>query len=155
MAQAKLNAKLTFHDGRLLEDIELDHCYNIQKLEYECHRQKDEEGHVYGQTSMSEMVITIKTVAERNIRPFYSQLQSGQPHSFYVLFNAFKDEFGRLDVGSEHLTALHFDAYVVGIEDNMTTQEDKDMMSTIRLLVTQLDYEFEFTSKGTIFKLNM
>lgn len=136
-----INAVLYLEDYRLLREVSSDRCLIIQKYEYSMQRSRKDNGEVYDNAPLGNiMTVTVSVGSADQIKPFYSRSTEFDTSRFSILFSAIFDKNGMLDSYSSGIVA---EGYIVGIDEDFESDSqdgEQSMLITVRFLVTRMRF---------------
>ena len=117
-------------------------CLTVQKMNYECHHERNNKREAYGPTEPVEMMFTIRLNDAADAKPFYQMLSAGEHFNFSFLFNATFNQSKRLN---NYEDGMICDGYVVCVDENYSSTKDNaptddQMLLNIKLLLLNTTY---------------
>ena len=98
-------------------------CLTIQHFDYQCEHKRNASGDLYGVTNPVILKFTVRVNSPAHSRIFYQNLVANNSFDYSFLFNPTFNAASRL---SEYEDGMIINAYVVSVEENYNSAQNKN-----------------------------
>ena len=124
------------------QNVLKENCITVQHFDYQCERQRNAAGDVYGASIPVMVNFTIRLGSMRQAHSFFANLVSGMYYSYSFLFNPTFNQYQRL---SSYDDGMVVNGYVVHVKEIFNTDknqagEGEQVILEIRVLTRSVTY---------------
>ena len=112
-----------------MKSVLQEHFASVEKFNYECTRQRNNKGEVYGPTDSVLLEFSIRLNNLLDAKPYYECLASNEHFTFSFVFNAVFDANTNL---KDYEDGMLCEGYVVSIKEKYSNAQDKTLHGSKR-----------------------